>query len=49
MHSSAKKSFAIDDSQYLLSFALFNKAKEPGYGKFTDMAVEFKNLITFIL
>lgn len=49
MHSSAKKSFAIDDSQYLLSFALFNKAKEPGYGKFTDMAVEFKNLITFVL
>lgn len=49
MKKSAKKSFVIDDSQYLLAFALFDKAKETGYGKFTDMAVDFKNLISFVI
>jgi len=49
MKKSPKKSFVIDDSQYLLAFALFDKAKETGYGKFTDMALDFKNLITFVI
>ena len=43
------KKYVIDDSQYLLSFALFNRAKETGYGKFTDIAVEFKDLIDFVI
>ena len=42
------KTFVIDDSQYLMSFQMFDKAKEVGYGKFTDIAVEFKNLLDFI-
>lgn len=49
MKKSSKKTFVIDDSQYLLAFASFDKAKETGYTKFTDFAVDFKNLITFII
>ena len=43
------KKYAIDDSQYLLCFELFKKAKETGYTKFTDMALHFYNLIQFII
>ncbi|WP_279000612.1 AAA family ATPase [Thomasclavelia cocleata] len=42
------KTFVIDDSQYLMAFQMFDKAKEVGYGKFTDIAVEFKGLLDFI-
>lgn len=49
MKKSDKKAFVIDDSQYLLVFESFNKAKETGYGKFTDMALHFKGLISFVL
>ena len=43
------KAYAIDDSQYLMAFASFDRAKETGYGKFTDFAVDFRNLIKFIV
>lgn len=43
------KSYVIDDSQYLMAFALFDRAKETGYGKFTDIAVDFRNLIDFVI
>lgn len=43
------KSYAIDDSQYLLAFQSFAKAKITGYGKFTDMAVDFYNLIQTVI
>lgn len=49
LRQSQKKSFVIDDSQYLLAFALFNRAKETGYGKFTDIAVDFKELLDYII
>lgn len=39
----------IDDTQYLLAFDSFDKAKETGYTKFTNMAVSFKNLIDFCI
>lgn len=39
------KRYVIDDSQYLLVNALFDRAKEVGYQKYTDMAVDFRNLI----
>ena len=38
----------IDDSQYLLVNELFDRAKEKGYDKFTDMAANFRNLIHFV-
>ena len=43
------KTYAIDDSQYLLAFESFAHAKETGYGKFTNMALNFKNLITSVI
>ena len=49
MKKSQKKAFVIDDSQYLLCFEMFDKAKETGYNKFTDMALNFYNLIQFII
>lgn len=42
------KTYVIDDSQYLMAFEMFERAKETGYNKFTDIALNFKNLITFI-
>lgn len=42
------KRYAIDDSQYLMAFASFDRAKEVGYGKFTDMALDFSGLVRFI-
>ena len=42
------KRYIIDDSQYLLVNELFDKAKDTGYGKFTDIAVHFRNLIHYI-
>lgn len=43
------KSYAIDDSQYLMAFESFAHAKETGYGKFTDIAIHFKNLLDYII
>jgi hypothetical protein len=39
------KAYAIDDSQYLMAFESFAHAKDTGYGKFTNMALNFKALI----
>lgn len=47
--NSPKKAFVIDDSQYLMCFEAFAKAKETGYGKYTDMALHFYNLVQFVI
>lgn len=39
------KRYVIDDSQYLLVNEFFDRAKEIGYQKYTDMALSFRNLI----
>ncbi|MBR5583136.1 MAG: AAA family ATPase [Lachnospiraceae bacterium] len=39
------KKYVIDDSQYLLVHELFDRVNETGYKKYTDMAVNFRNLI----
>jgi len=39
------KRYVIDDSQYLLVNEFFDRAKETGYQKYTDMALNFRNLI----
>jgi hypothetical protein len=44
----SRKVYIIDDSQYLLANEMFDRAKEIGYQKFTDIAVRFRNLIHFI-
>lgn len=43
------KAYVIDDSQYLMAFESFDHAKETGYGKFTNMALNFRNLIDFVV
>lgn len=43
------KTFVIDDSQYLMVFENFANSKITGYGKFTDLAVNFKDLIDFVI
>ena len=42
------KTYIIDDSQYLLVNEMFDKVKDTGYGKFTDIALHFRNLIHYI-
>ncbi|AEQ23063.1 conserved hypothetical protein [Acidaminococcus intestini RyC-MR95] len=44
-----RKAYVIDDSQYLMAFFMFNHVNETGYGKFTKCAVDFRNLIDFIV
>lgn len=46
---SDKKAFVIDDSQYLMCFESFSRAKDTGYGKFTDLALNFYNLVQFVI
>ena len=43
------RAYAIDDSQYLLAFEFFDRAMEKGYDKFTQMALNFKDLIQFVI
>lgn len=43
------KKYVIDDSQYLLAFEMFAKVNDKGYQKFTEMAVNFYNLIQFVI
>lgn len=43
------KAYVIDDSQYLMAFESFDHAKETGYGKFTNMALNFRNLIHYVV
>lgn len=44
-----KKVYVIDDSQYLLAFEMFDRAKETGYTKFTDIAIRFRNMLDFVI
>ena len=47
--NSQKKAFVIDDSQYLMCFESFSRAKESGFSKFTDFALNFYNLVQFVI
>ncbi len=49
IHKSKKKAFVIDDSQYLMCFESFARAKDTGFGKFTDFALHFYNLVQFVI
>lgn len=49
IQKSGKKAFVIDDSQYLMCFESFARAKDTGYGKFTDLALNFYNLVQFVI
>ena len=43
------KTYVIDDSQFLLVFESFDRAKETGYSKFTDFALNFYSLVRYII
>lgn len=45
----SRKAYVIDDAQYLMCFESFAKAKESGYGKYTDMALHFYDLVQFVI
>ena len=42
------KQYVIDDSQYLIVNEFFDKAQIKGYDKFTEMALNFRNLIHWV-
>lgn len=42
------KKYVIDDSQYLLVNEMFDRAKETGWNKFTDIALNFRDLIHYV-
>lgn len=44
-----KKAYVIDDSQYLMAFEELDRAKETGYNKFTEMALNFSGLVRFVV
>lgn len=49
IRKSQKKTFVIDDSQYLMCFESFAKAKDSGFTKYTDIALNFYNLVQFVI
>ncbi len=49
IQKSAKKAFVVDDSQYLMCFESFARAKETGYTKHVDFALNFYNLVQFVI
>lgn len=49
LRKAGKNAYAIDDSQYLMLFDEFARAKETGYGKFTDFALSFYNLVQCVI
>ena len=42
------KTYIIDDSQYLLVNEMFDRAKDSGYQKWTDIATRFRDVIHYI-
>ena len=49
LKASLKKVFVIDDCQYLLSNAFMRRARETGYQKFTEFAVDFWTLVHMVI
>jgi len=45
----SRKTYVIDDSQYLMCFESFARVKDTGYGKYTDFALHFYNLVQFVI
>ena len=44
-----KNTYVIDDSQYLMANEFFDRAKETGYQKFTDIGLHFRNLLQTVI
>jgi hypothetical protein len=48
LQNSTLKTYIIDDSQYLMVNEFFDRAKDTGYQKYTDIGLNFRNLVHFI-
>jgi hypothetical protein len=46
LRANKSRAYVIDDAGYLMQFANFARAKETGFTKFTDMALEFERLLS---
>lgn len=44
-----RKAYVIDDSQYLMAFEFLDRAKETGYQKYTELALNFSGLVRYCL
>jgi len=42
-----RRCYVIDDAGYLMQFDNFSRAKETGFAKFTDFALNFQNLLSW--
>ena len=49
MQKGTFKTYVIDDSQYIIAFEMFDRAKEVGYNKFTDVALNFRSLVDYVI
>ena len=49
LRRNTKRAYAVDDSTYLMQNENFNRAREQGYGKFTEIAQHFQQLIDMAL
>lgn len=49
LKKSTFRAYVIDDSQYLMAFEFFDRAQEKGYDKFTQLAINFRDLIQFVI
>lgn len=47
LQKNVRRCYVIDDAGYLMQFDNFGRAKESGYGKFVDMALNFKALLDY--
>ena len=45
----SRKTYVIDDSQYLMAFENFDRAGEKGYDKFTQMGLNFYQLVQYVI
>jgi len=45
LNRNARRAYVVDDAGYLMSLENFRRAKETGYQKFTDMALNFERVI----
>lgn len=45
LHANRKRAYVIDDANYLMAFENFAKAKQKGYDKFVDMAINFERML----
>ena len=45
LEKNGRRCYVIDDATYLMQFDNFARARETGFGKFTDMAVSFQQLL----